>query len=154
MIFVPLAPAQLRTMMADGGLGELVGFTATTALRQAHGLGPADDEQADFVAFGYAEAAAVALAVEPVAGRTVVVLDVETTAARPDDALGRVAVGRLRWSEVIAVYRDEPGALELVGTVRTATAGLDDEDAYGDPGMQMLLEDHDLLWHLPSEVAH
>lgn len=153
MIFVPLAPAQLRAAIADGELGELVGFSATTALRQAHGLGQADDEEADFVAFGYAEAAAVALADEPVVGRTVVALDVVTTAARSDDAMGRVAVRRLRWSEVIAVYRDEPGALELVGSVRTTTAGLDDEDAYGDPAMQILLEDHDLLWHLPSEVA-
>ncbi len=157
MIFVPLSSAQLAALVASGELrAEVAGFTATTALRRDAEIGPSDDEEADFVAFGYAAAAAVALTSTVDPGRTVIAVESEPGAAtiRDDDPQGHAVVTSVRWPAVTAVYLDEPAAAAAVAQSRDATAGLAPDDAYDHPSMQTLLDAHDLLWHLPSEVAH
>lgn len=156
MIFVPLAPAQLEALIDTGELTDLPGHTATATLRRDHGLGADDHEDADFVAFGYAEGAAVALADRPGTGRTVIAADVAYAALRVDldDPFGSAVASRVGWAEVTAVYFDEPDTVDLVVQVRAATAGLEGDDVYADRSMQTLLAEYDLLWHLPSEVAH
>ena len=156
MIFLPLSPSRLEQLIADGRLDDVAGHTSTPVLRREHEIGPDADEDADFVAYAYAEGAAVALADRTGAGRTVVAAEVAVTSVTslPDDPFGRARVSTVRWSEVTAVYLDEPGAVDPVARVRTATTGMDVEETFADDAMRALLEDHDLLWHLPAEVAH
>lgn len=156
MIFLPLRPIQLEQLIADGRLDDLAGHTATAVLRREHGLGPDDDEDADYVAYGYAEGAAVALADRTGVGRTVIAVEIAapSVTAVSQDVFGRASVAAVRWSEVTAVYLDEPDAVDPVSRVRAATVGMDVETALADASMISLLEDHDLLWHLPAEVAH
>jgi len=153
MIFVPVSRAVVQELNATGELAELAGFTASAALRRA--VEAADDETADYTAFGYAGVAAIGLAGET--GQRLVLagdLDpVDVTGADGDDPFGRVTVTRLRWRDATAVFVDEVAARPAVRSAQAVSQGRDLAELLKLPEVEALQADHDLLWHLPAEVA-
>ncbi|GAA3556904.1 hypothetical protein GCM10022197_10100 [Microlunatus spumicola] len=148
--FVPVSREQALALRAGEELAGLTAYAPGPALLAAHDLGPADDEEAGFVALGYAGLAAL------LAGpglRTVLAVAVDS--GRVDDRgseFGEVVVRGLRWSAVTAVFADEPGAAEDLDAARAVAGGralgdvADDEDVVG------LVDRWDLLWYAPEEL--
>ena len=153
--FVPVSRQQAVALRADDDLGALVAYAPGPALREAHGLGPADDEQTGFVALGYAGLAAL---LSHPGLRTVLAVDVTSAqleTGQVDAAgseFGEVALSGLRWAQVTAVFADEPGAVADLEAARGAAGGralaevADDEDVVG------LVDRWDLLWYAPAEL--
>lgn len=148
--YVPVSHEQATALRAGTDLGDLTAHAPGAALREAHGLRDADEEEAGFVALGYAGLAAL------LAGpglRTVLAADVDP--AQLDGSgndVGEVVVHGLRWSQVTAVFADEPGAAADLDAARGLVAGrplvdvADDEDVVG------LVDRWDLLWYAPEEL--
>lgn len=148
--FVPVSRGQAIALRAGDDLGPLTAYAPGTALRQAHGLGPGDEEEAGFVALGYAGLAA--LLAHP-GLRTV--LAVEVGYGQVDgagDEFGEVEVHALGWAQVTAVFADEPAAAPDLEAARGVADGralpevADDEEVVG------LVDRWDLLWYAPEEL--
>jgi hypothetical protein len=154
--FVPVAREQAVALRSGDDLGTLAAYAVGPALREAHGLGPADDEEAGFVALGYAGLAALlarpALLERP-GLRTVLAVDADD--AQVDGVgseFGEVELRGLRWAQVSAVFADEPAAAADLQAARDLAGGralaevADDEDVVG------LVDHWDLLWYAPEEL--
>ena len=148
--FVPLSHEQAVALRAGDDLGPLAAYTPGPALQAAHGLGPADDEEAGFVALGYAGLAA--LLARP-GLRTVLAADLDP--ARVEDGgseFGEVAVTGLRWAQVTAVFADEPDAASDLEAARELVAGRPLADVVDDEAVVGLVDGWDLLWYAPAEL--
>ena len=114
------------------------------------GLGPADDEEAGFVALGYAGLAAL---LGRTGLRTVLAADLDP--AHVDDAgseFGEVAVTGLRWAQVTAVFADEPGAAPDLEAARALVGDRPLADVVDDEEVVGLVDRWDLLWYAPAEL--
>ena len=151
--FVPVTPEQARRLR-DGGdgadLGVLTAYASGPALREAHGLDASDDEEAGFVALGYAGLAALVRHEGP---RLVLAVDLDgAQASASGDDFGTVEAQAVRWHQVTALFGDEPDADADVAEARRLVAGrtlaevADDEDVVG------LADRWDLLWYAPEEL--
>jgi len=148
--FVPVSREQASSLRAGEGLTDLTAYAPGPALLDAHDLGPADDEEAGFVALGYAGLAAL-LAAPGL--RTVLAVAVD--AGRVDDPgseFGEVVLRGLRWSEVTAVFADEPGAAEDLDAARALAGGRPLADVADDEDVVGLVDRWDLLWYAPEEL--
>lgn len=148
--YVPVAHEQATALRGGDGLGTLVAYAAGAALREAHGLGPADDEEAGFVALGYAGLAAL---LARTGLRTVLAVDVGTDQVEGGGSeFGEVAVSGLRWAQVAAVFADEPGAAADLETARSQAGGRGLADLAEDEAVVELVDRWDLLWYAPEEL--
>ncbi|SDU91205.1 hypothetical protein SAMN04488544_1856 [Microlunatus sagamiharensis] len=151
--FAPVTPEQARRLRdgADGdALGPLHAHAAGPALREAHGLGASDDEEAGFVALGYAGLAALVAHPAP---RLVLAVDLDDAQVRTSgDHFGTVEVSGLRWAQVTAVFGDEPGAADDLAEARRLVAGRSVEDVADDDEVVGLVDRWDLLWYAPEEL--
>jgi len=148
--FVPVSRQQAVALRAGDDLGALAAYAPGPALREAHGLGPADDEQTGFVALGYAGLAAL---LSHPGLRTVLAVDVDAAQVEGGGSeFGEVVLQRLTWAQVTAVFADEPAAAPDLEAARTAAGGralaevADAEDVVG------LVDRWDLLWYAPAEL--
>ncbi|SEQ70654.1 DUF6912 family protein [Microlunatus flavus] len=148
--FVPLPPEAARWLRDGEEPGLLTAYAAGPALREAHGLGASDDEEAGFVALGYAGLAAL---LDDAGPRLVLAVDLDAGQVRASgDDFGTTEVRGLRWGQVTALFGDEPDAAADLAEVRRLVAGrtlaevADDEDVVG------LVDRWDLLWYAPEEL--
>jgi len=148
--FVPVSREQAVALRAGDDLGDLAAYTPGPALQAAHGLSPSQDEEAGFVALGYAGLAA--LLARP-GLRTVLAVDVGGGQVQGSGSeFGQVQLHSLTWAQVSAVFADEPGAAPDLEAARAAAGGralaevADDEDVVG------LVDRWDLLWYAPAEL--
>lgn len=148
--FVPVSREQARRLRDGEDLGGLAGYTPGPALQAAHGLGPSDDEEAGFVALGYAGLAAL---LDRRGLRTVLAVDVTPSQVQAAGSeFGQVALEGVTWAQVTAVFADEPGAAADLDAARALVEGrpladvVDDEDVVG------LVDRWDLLWYGPAEL--
>lgn len=150
-VFVPVEPTRAKALQSGEELST-TGFAATPSLREAHGFGPDEDEEAGYAALGYAGLAALG---KTEGLRLVVAADVEPGQVDADSqsTFGAVAVRALCWSQVQALFADEPGALADLGSARTAAARRPLEQIAEDEHLLDLLEPWDLLWYAPQELA-
>jgi hypothetical protein len=166
MIFVPLSRPRASEARATGGTDEeLAAFAATPRMIAAHGYRPDEDEDADYAAQLYASIAGLIGAGEPAGAdrpedsdsRLVISAEVPAGRIRESDRdpeHGAVVVQGLKWSEVTAVFVDEPAAAPAVRAAREAISGSDDHrltTLLDLPAVMTLTDDHDLLWHTPDE---
>ena len=148
--YVPVSREQATALRAGEDLGTVTACTPGPALQEAHGLGPSDDEEAGFVALGYA--GLVALLARP-GLRTVLAADVEP--AQVHDAgseFGEVGLAALRWAQVTAVFADEPAATDDLEAARALAAGRSLAEVAEDEVVVDLVDRWDLLWYAPEEL--
>jgi len=148
--FVPVTSEQARHLRDGGDLGPLTAYAAGPALREAHGLGASDDEEAGFVALGYAGLAGLVAQTAP---RLVLAADLgEAQVQTSGDDFGTVEVSGLRWAQVTAVFGDEPGAADDLAEARRLVAGRSVEEVADDDEVVGLVDRWDLLWYAPEEL--
>lgn len=156
MVFIAMTRAEVERLRAagtEGVAGGWVGYAATPEMLQAHQLGPKDVEDGEFTALVYAGLGAVTdpsadalrlvVAAEPSAGSTTV---------GADPSLGEIRVAQLLWTDLRALFVDERQAAEQVRSAREAVGGRNLHAALDLAVVRDLIEDHDLLWHLPGEL--
>lgn len=148
--YVPVSREQTVALRAGDDLGDLAAYTPGPALQAAHGLSPSEDEEAGFVALGYAGLAAL---LDRPGLRTVLAVDVGGGQVQASGSeFGQVQLHGLTWAQVSAVFADEPGAAPDLEAARELVAGralaevADDEDVVG------LVDRWDLLWYAPAEL--
>jgi hypothetical protein len=148
--FVPVSREQAVALRAGDDLGDLAAYAPGPALQAAHGLGPSDDEEAGFVALGYAGLAALLAG----AGlRTVLAVDLGGGQVQGSGSeFGQVQVHGLTWAQVSAVFADEPGAAPDLEAARALVAGRSLADVADDEEVVGLVDRWDLLWYAPAEL--
>ena len=149
LTFVPVTRDEARELRMGPALGRRPGCGATPALRTALGA-DTSPEEAEYAALSLA--GVLALGVGADALRLILAVDAEP--GQVDDAgseLGELGVTRVSWSQVQALFGDEPAAAPVVARARTATAGLELADALGVPEVDELGE-FDLLWFAIEEL--
>lgn len=159
-IYLPATWPMLARMVSTGKFEPLGGtaFALTPKLRESYVAG--DDEELEYAAMSEAARASLRLlSVEfglgeddTPARRVVVAADTEVT-LRPDLDDGAVRVtGAIGMEQIAAVHVDLP---EAEHAVREAAGAVDKADL-GDLDAEFLVgevEDHDLAWYAPGEVA-
>lgn len=155
MIFVPLTRDQAATLAETGEIAPVRAHAVTAGLLDGHELGEAGEE-ADYTALAYAGVSALLDGADPL--RLVLAADLPRLPAQPDrtapdDPFGRIVLPRLAWSEVTAVFADEPASAARVSRARAMAAGRTFEDVVDDPEVEALLDACDLLWFLPEELS-
>lgn len=155
-IYVPFTVPLLRRAVADRRVDPLSGivFGVTDALRSEYA--GADEEDLEYLAMADAARASLRLLA---AGdgpwlRVVVAADVQAATPAPDkDRAVAVVDGPIEWKRVAAVHLDSADAAEAV---RAAAAAVDAADL-GDVEAEFAVgtvEDIDLGWYAPSEIAY
>lgn len=150
LVFVPVAAQQATQLRAGADLLRLGGCAATPTLQAA--LGPDTvTEEAEFAALSNAGV----LALLPDGATTRLVLAVDVAASQVHDQRsgeGQVEVAGLRWSEVQALFADEPEAAGAVQRARQAAGGRGLADALSTAAVLELLDGFDLLWYSVEEL--
>lgn len=147
LCFVPLTSARLADWVGDGVLsGGVPAYAATQTMVEAFGFPSATDEDAEYTALCVASVACL-VADSP---RLVAVIESATQPMAADQDFGAVTVSDVPWSQVTALFADEPG-LDAVDRVRCAVSGKPLAAAWEDPQVELLLAEADLLWHGPGE---
>ncbi len=148
--FVPVAREQAVALRAGDDLGDLPAYTPGPALYTAHGLSASEDEEAGFVALGYAGLAA--LLARP-GLRTVLAVDVGGGQVEASGSeFGEVRLHGLTWAQVTAVFADEPAAADDLEAAREAAGGRPLADVADDEDVVGLVDRWDLLWYAPAEL--
>ena len=149
-LFVPVALERARALRDGEDLGALPAYAAGRELREAHGLGESDDEEAGFVALGYAGLAAL---LDDAGPRVVLAAEAGTAQVRPlGGDFGEVEVVGLRWNQVTALFSDEPEADVDLAEARRLSAGRTLADLADDDALVGLVDRWDLLWFAPEEL--
>jgi hypothetical protein len=152
MVYVPLGRRQALRLRESGGLaGPLPGHAVTPALLEAHDLAP-DAEDADYTALAYAGVSALLTGEDPLRLVVAAEIDPAPDADHPDDAFGRITLGRLDWSRVSSLFADEAASAERIARAREAAAGLSFAEAVDAEQVEVLLDECDLLWFAPDEL--
>lgn len=152
-VFVPVSLAGLRSLQADGILpGPVPAYGITRALLDWGEFGPEDVEDATFAAQTFAEVHALT---DPTAGpderRIVLALPADGFTADDVDGFGVGSVPQVRRTDVLAVFADETDT--DVRAAREAVRGAGIEAAWADETVAALVDEHELGWHEPGEVA-
>ncbi|GAB2574462.1 helix-turn-helix domain-containing protein [Microlunatus antarcticus] len=148
--FVPVSREQATALRSGDDLGDLVAYAPGPALQAAHGLGPTDEEEAGFVALGYAGLGA--LLTGP-GLRTVLAVDVGGGQVQASGSeFGQVQLHGLTWAQVSAVFADEPDASPDLDAARALVAGRSLADVADDEEFVGLVDRWDLLWYAPAEL--
>lgn len=157
MVFCGVALERLVLLAEAGTLEQLDGRGATRGLLSAHQVDPAEDEEADYLAQSLASLDSLLQTTGP---RVVVAVDAEASAVTVvEDSIGHIRLAPFDWSWVTAVFVDEPDSAPAIESARTALAGVAQTGLgfrVGEPGLPEpvteLLEQHPLLWFLPTEL--
>jgi hypothetical protein len=108
-------------------------------------------EEAEYAALSYASV--LALMLKPGSPRLVVAAEVQpgqlTDLGEPQ---GEVEFRGLTWTQVRALFADEPDAMEAARLASEAAAGQSLAAALAVPEVGLLLDGYDLLWFAPDEL--
>ena len=152
-VYVPVERERAQRLAAGGPPLSVPAYAVTSALRDAHGLAPDEDEDAGFTALTYAGLAALLRAP---GRRLVLAADVaadQVRAAEPGSPFGAVEVTGLRWDQVLALFADEPGAADDLTRAHALAAGRGLDEVADDDRVSDLVDAWDLLWFAPQELA-
>ncbi len=154
MVFCGTSLERLDLLVSAGTLEELAGRAATRTLLASHGVAPEHEEDADFLAQSLASLDSMLAGDGP---RVVVAVDAERTALTVvEESVGHIRLTPFDWSWVTAVFVDEPGAETDAARAAAREAMVATDVRVGEPGrpkaVTTLLEDHPLLWFLPTEL--
>ena len=157
LVFVPVARAEARALRAGADLGDRPGCAPTAGL--AGGPEPtAGIEEMEFAALSYAGVLALGAGSDP--RRLVLAADVaDGQITDRGSELGEVTVAGLRWTQVQALFADEPVAERAVARARGDVArsrgdvaGLDLVEAVAIEAVAALQGEFDLLWFATNEL--
>jgi hypothetical protein len=154
MVFVPASRDDALALRAGADIGERPGCAVTQALMTALGA-QTTLEEAEFAALS--NAGVLALLPGSSGRRLVMAAEVEPgQVSDPGGQYGEVTVSDLSWSQVQALFSDEPNASEAVAAARRAVVDGQDERALAAvldiSEVAELLDAYDLLWFAPDEV--
>jgi hypothetical protein len=164
-VYAPATTADLVVLARDGAWSPGAGAYAVTPALRGWVVtdGPADDEELELAALSEAARASLRLLTPAAASgdarRVVVALDLPADVVAvddegPDDPPGRVrlALDTVPVARVASVHVDEPGAVTAVAAAAAAVQAADAEDLDAE-AIVATLDDHDLLWYDPAELA-
>lgn len=152
--FVPVCLRETLALRAGADLGLRSGCAATFALLAELG-GQTSIEEAAFAALSHAGVLAVLISSS--ARRLVLAAELAPDqVADHGSPFGEITIAGLSWSQVRAIFVDEPKAFKAVVSARRALG-----DGHGEcplataldmPEVAELLDGFDLLWFAPEEV--
>lgn len=150
-VYLPSEPAAAEAFRRASRLDRAEGVAVDPAYAAAHDLDLTvsdDEEEADFWAL--TDAAMLGLGLHRRGPRFVLAARVrpEQLAPAGEEGSGRVVASDLAWSQVSALFVDEPEALPAV---QAARAALDDPELLAERAA-VLVGEHDLLWYAPDEL--
>ncbi len=150
MVFVPMtwdAAVDLRSGMAAD---HYRGCAATSTLVASMEAGTLIDE-AEYAALGYT--GVLALVLHPGLPRLVIAAEVQPGQLRDlCEPLGEVEVRGLGWTQVRALFADEPAGIQAATLVSKVVAGQGLAAALAAPEVGQILDEYDLLWFAPEEL--
>jgi hypothetical protein len=150
MVFVPMtwdAAVDLRSSVAAD---RYRGCAATPTLVGSMEAGTLIEE-AEYAALSYA--GVLALVLNPGSPRLVVAAEVQPGQLFDlCEPLGEVEVRGLVWTQVRALFAEEPDALEAARQAGQVVAGQSLGAALAEPEVGQLLDGYDLLWFAPDEL--
>jgi Family of unknown function (DUF6912) len=150
MVFVPMTwdtAVDLRSgMTAD----HYRGCAATSTLVGSLETGTLIEE-AEYAALNYA--GVLALVLNPGSPRLVVAAAVQPGQIGDlGEPLGEVEVRDLAWTQVRALFAEEPAAIEAASLAGEVVAGQSLTAALAEPEVGEMLDRYDLLWFAPEEL--
>jgi hypothetical protein len=150
MVFVPMtwdAAADLRSGMAAD---HYRGCAATSTLVGSMETGTLIEE-AEYAALSYA--GVLALVLNPGSPRLVVAAMVQPGQLHDlCEPLGETEVRGLAWTQVRALFAEEPAAIEAAKLAGKVVAGQSLAAALAEPEVGQMLDRYDLLWFAPEEL--
>lgn len=143
LVFIPVGPDELGVLVGRPPIYDRTGYTVTPELLAELEYGEDQVEDAEHAAMVLASVAGLAAHGE----RLVVVADVDASDVGPgvDRANGQVIVARCPPSAMTAWFAEEPGV--DVTEAAAIAKGMTIDQAWAQPQVQELLENHDLLWN-------
>ena len=150
MVFIPLTWDEAVDLRAGIAADHYRGCAATQSLLASMG-GHTHSEEAEYAALS--NAGVLALLRKPGSSRLVVAAEVQprqlTDFCEP---YGEVELRGLTWTQVRALFADEPGAMEAARLASEAVTGQSMTGALAAPEAALLLDEYDLLWFAPEEL--
>ena len=150
MVFVPMtwdAAVDLRSGVAADCYR---GCAATPTLVGSMEAGTLMEE-AEYAALSYA--GVLALVLDPSSPRLVVAAEVEPGQLSDlCEPLGEVEIRNLAWTQVLALFAEEPAAVDAARLAGQVAAGQSLGAALAEPEVGQLLDGYDLLWFAPVEL--
>ena len=108
-------------------------------------------EEAEYAALSYTSV--LALVLKPGSPRFVVAAEVQPSQLTDlGEPLGEVELRGLTWTQVRALFADEPDAIEAARLAGEAVAGQSLAVALAAPEVGLVLDGYDLLWFAPEEL--
>jgi hypothetical protein len=108
-------------------------------------------EEAEYAALSYA--GVLALVLNPGVRRLVVAAEVQPGQLWDlGEPLGEVEVRGLAWTQVRALFAEEPAAIEAAKLAGEVVAGQNLAAALAEPEVWQLLDGYDLMWFAPEEL--
>ena len=150
LVFTPISHEHASRLRSGLDVGVLPGCAVTPALLTA--LGPeVSTDEADFAALS--NAGVLALLDDIARTRLVLALDVRASQiVDRQTPQGEVDVSDLLWSQVQALFTDEPDAAEAVDRARHGASVSGLGDVLATPAVTDLLDSFDLLWYSVEEL--
>jgi len=144
LLFVPLDAGELAAWATTGSHRPGAAFAVTGSLRAAFGFAVADEEDAEHTVLHIAGLQSLRRA----GRRLVAVVDGDAEPV-PGADFGEVRTGNVQWAAVTALFAE--GAPGPAAAVPERLTDRSLEQAWEDPVIAEFLQDHELLWHGPSE---
>ena len=150
MVFVPMTWNAVVDLRSGVAADRYRGCAATSTLVGSLEAGTSIEE-AEYAALGYA--GVLALVLNPGSPRLVVAAEMQPgQLVDLGEPLGEVEVRGLGWTQVRALFADEPDAIEPASLASKGVAGQSLAAALAAPEVRQILDDHDLLWFAPEEL--
>ncbi|MFD0866230.1 DUF6912 family protein [Tessaracoccus lubricantis] len=143
LVFIPIASDELDMLVGGVAVDGRAAYTVTPELMAELEYDEDETEDAEHAAMVLASVAGLAAHGE----RVVVVAEVDPSLVRPgeDPANGQVQLTQCPPSAMIAWFAEEPGV--DVADAAAIAKGMTIDQAWAQPQVQELLENHDLLWN-------
>lgn len=143
LVFIPIASYELDVLVGDPVIEQRVAYTVTPELLAELEYGQDEVEAAEHAAMVLASVAGLTLHGE----RVVVVAEVDVQHITPgeDPDNGQVVLAQCPPAAMISWFAEEPGV--DITDAAVIARGLTIDQAWAQPQVQALLENHDLLWN-------
>jgi hypothetical protein len=149
-VFVPMTCDAAVDLRSGVAVDHYRGCAATSTLVASMDAGTLIEE-AEYAALGYA--GVLALVLHPGLPRLVVAAEVQPGQLRDlCEPLGEVEVRGLGWTQVRALFADEPAGRQAARQVSKVVAGQGLAAALAAPEVGQILDEYDLLWFAPEEL--
>jgi hypothetical protein len=150
MVFVPMTWDAAVALRSGTTADHYRGCAATSTLVGSMEAGTLIEE-AEYAALNYA--GVLALVLNPGSPRLVVAAKVQPgQVCDLGEPLGEVEVRGLGWTQVRALFAEEPAAIEAAGRAGAVVAGQSLAAALAEPEIGEMLDRYDLLWFAPEEL--